>query len=620
MTQKTLTSFTGSTDSEKQQEGSENRESDVEESQVALFELTSDDFVNMGAADLCAQLDTEITITPASIRCNRSEVDATIEQLREIVEAGLANTHRRKSIAHSVNFALEEAGYGRSDARWAPATTEPFPDDVTIYQDDSVNLETLSDQGIPITDQLDEISGDTTLYTLSAEYLGITQGQYYAKQQERFERYLEVMRASLSGEVSDDIDDHYCSSCGRQTLPTYSDPLSDSNDKIDYNQTFAPLVSTSGQVRPLGGGSRQSTHKGRCVACLIAGFHFMHMHKVVRQTETNENDSRIFVPVGDFEKLTRVAGDLQQILSDLDSRVGDQNARTRTLGKLQTRSLPMQALDLYEQIYRKVNAEYSGGAFQAEVEYRPTELVTLVSEVGRTRDIKNLKRIKPADNAYRIISPDNFSPSAEEPDEEYWPVSDVLRWFAEAGEPGTLIPIKNNISNGIITGNLQSLEHGVSEFARGVLQSEIEMPGYATPHPRQLHTCFTTLIARTMTENDAITEEDIEAIRNVASSVGSVFHQGEDIGVLIGLQNAGTQQEFLRAFEKASMQAQKRSVDSPPAKFNTTHDDDVETVLRLINSDETFDRAKRMFVIHTALSAQYENATSRQNSKGGEAA
>lgn len=112
-----------------------------------------------------------------------------------------------------------------------------------------------------------------------------------------------------------------------------------------------------------------------------------------------------------------------------------------------------------------------------------------------------------------------------------------------------------------------------------------------------------------MTEDNVINDDEIEAIRSVASSIGSVFHQGEDIGVLIGLQNAGTQQEFLRAFEKASMQAQKRSVESSPAKFNATRDDDVETVLRLINSDETFDRAKRMFVIHTALAAQYENAT-----------
>jgi hypothetical protein len=269
----------------------------------------------------------------------------------------------------------------------------------------------------------------------------------------------------------------------------------------------------------------------------------------------------------------------------------------------------MQALDIYEQIYRRVNTDYSGSAFQAEVDYRPTELLSFVSEVGRTRDIKSLTRIQPAHNAYEIVAPDTFSPSAGDPEEEYWPINDVLSWYAEAGETGTLVPIKNDIAEGILKGNLQSLEHGVSEFGRGVLQNEIEMPGYATPHPRQLHCCFNTLITRTMTEDNVIDDDEIEAIRSVASSIGSVFHQGEDIGVLIGLQNAGTQQEFLRAFEKASMQAQKRSVESSPAKFNAARDDDVEAVLRLINSDETFDRAKRMFVIHTALAAQYENAT-----------
>jgi hypothetical protein len=580
----------------------------VEETGSRLFGFSADEFVNAGAADLAArlQVDIQIDVYPDRIVYEGDNLDDVLRQLRDFVEAE-QTTHRRKSIAHSVNHALKQQG-GESDARGIPPTTDPFPSDVTVYENDEVEVDRLGEQGVPITDELAEQTRATSVYTPSETYVGLTQEGDYDSQVDRFDRYHRALTAVLTGEV-EEVDEHSCVICGRTDLPSYDDPFSEENEKVDYNQTFAPLVSTSGQARPLGGGSRRSTHKGRCVACLVAGFHFAHMPKIVRQTGSNDNDARVFVPVGGFEELVGVSGDLQRILENLDVKVGDQSTRSRTLGQIQTLSLPLQALDLYERILRHVNRVSTGDAFQPEIQRRPTELISFVSGVDQTREIGDVRRIRPSSPAYDIVAPDRYRPSRDDRAREYWPISDVVRWFAEAGDRGTLLPEKDALGEGLLDGDLERLERGIVGIGRDVLQDQASLPGYARPHPRQLHQAFDTLMTRTTAEIEDIGDESIESIRNVASSIGSVFSSGDDIGVLIGLQNAGTQSEFLRAFEKASMQAQKQSLETAPQQFNTARDDDVERVLRLINDDETFKPTKRMFVIHAALAAQYENAT-----------
>lgn len=605
MSQRKLDSFTERSEGVKE---NETTESPTEPSQVSIFRLSADEFVNAGAADIAARLGSDVEVVPDDIGYEGSELESTLTRVRELIDAEL-KTSRRKSIAHSINFALEQGGIDQSDARWVPPATDPFPANLTVFEDDEVDVERLREQGVPITDELEEQTRTTQLYTLTGTYVGVNQQRSYGNQLDRFKRYHRALTAVLLGNV-EEVDEHACAVCGRTDLPTYDDPLSDSNEKIEYNQTFAPLVSTSGQARPLGTGSRRSTHRGRCVACLIAGFHFAHMPKIVRQTGSNDNDVRVFVPVGDFEELVRVSSDLQNILVGLDRRVGDQSTPSRTLGDIQSLSLPIQALDVYENILQRVNNQYSGGAFQAEVERRPTELVSFVSGVGQTREIGNVRRIRPSTPAYDIVAPGEFTPTRDSPAEEYWPVSGALRWLAEAGERGALLPEKDALGEGLLQGDLKRLERGVVGIGRQVLQGEVGLPGYARPHPRQLHQCFDSLMTRTTANTDLIGDEGIESIRNVASSIGSVFSGGDDIGVLISLQNAGTQSEFLRAFEKASMQAQKLSLENSPQQFNTARDDDVETVLRLIDNEESFEPTKRMFVIHAALAAQYRNATS----------
>ncbi|MEZ3118167.1 hypothetical protein RYH80_19815, partial [Halobaculum sp. MBLA0147] len=594
-------------------DGSEDTPASDEEAAVTLFRLSNDPFVNAGAAALAAALSDTVSVTADRLSCSAETVSGTVADLSGLVHDALGNTHRRTSIAHSINYALEEAGRGQDDPRWVPpaGVVEDFPEehDLTAFDDDEIDPERLAEHDVPETDSIAEFDNDQGLYVQSEEYIGNNTARQYNKQVEKLERYLEAFEAALTDAVDDDPEYYTCQCCGRADVPSYDDPLTD--EKVEYNQMFAPLASSSAVLKPLGSGGRTSGHKGRCVACLVAGFYFAVMAKAVRQTASDDNDARIFTPVGDFERLVPAMADIRTLREEngLDTPAGDQNVHRRTVGALNTRVVSLQALDIYEQFLQRVNPETDGEGLLAEPVYRPTTLRTFVSTLDRTRDIGSLELIDPDDDIYDRVA--NAEYELEDGTvRRYWPVQDILRWFAEFGDDDTQLAAKELLGEGVIHADLERLERGVFGFTRAQFRGDGRFPSYR-PHPADIQHYFTRLM--TQASLDAIDTESIEAIRRVASSIGSIFHDGDDISVLIGLQNAGTQTEFLRAFEKASMQAQKASTEDAPAQYNAARDDDVETVLELISDDATFEPAKRMFVIHAALSAQYENATNTED-------
>lgn len=589
--------------------GSSDRSSDQES--VVLFRLGTDPFVNAGAAALGAALPDRVSVTRTGLSCSPDDVEAILDDIAGLVTEATANTHRRTSIAHSINHALRQAGRDSGDARKVPPADEPFPDDLTVYEDDEIDPERLTAHDIPETESITEFDREQGLYVQSEEYIGNNSSAQFPKQLESATQYIDTFRAVLRGESSNE-EFFTCQSCGRSNLPSYNDP--ETGGKVTYNQTFSPLTSTSATVTPLGSGGRTSSHKGRCVACLVTGFYFAVMPKPVRQTASDENDARVFTPVGDFEELVPAMADIRALrdVRGLDAPLGDENVQQRTIGALNTRALGMQALDIYEQFLRQVNTETVGEGLTAETIHRPTELRAFVSENDRTRSIDEFERIEPGDAIYHRVAQgshelDNGSVR------QYWPVSDILRWYAEYGDVDTHLTEKQCLAEGVIHADLQRLERGVFGFLRAQFRNDGAFPYDVQLHPADL-THYFTRIMNQATAVDDIDTEDIESIRRVASSIGTVFHAGDDISVLIGLQNANTQTEFLRAFEKASMQAQKTSVEEAPARYNAARDDDVEAVLELISDDDTFEPAKRMFVIHAALAAQYENATDTSSS------
>lgn len=577
-------------------------------SQVTLFRLTADPFVNAGAAALAAQLPDQLETGSTRIRCKSDLVSTSVDDIRGVIQAALENTHRRTRIAHSINHALRQAGFQETDSRWVPSPGEPFPDGRTTYDDDEISADILDQRDIPETDSIQDFSGSQALYVQSGEYTGTNSSRHYPHQQEDAERYLTALKSLLQSESEEMFET--CQCCGRSDIPSYKDPVSD--DKVTYNQTFAPLASTGATLKPLGSGGRSTSHSGRCIACLVAGFYFAVMPKPVRQTASDDNDSRIFTPLGDFDRLIPAMRDIQGVRKDPDTPVGDENVRSRTVGNIRTCSQALQALDLFEVFIREVNSKTNDDGMLAEVIYRPTSLRTFVSRTGQTRVIESFDKIDSDDDIYDRV--DRIEHIVGDSTRGYWPVSDILRWFGEFGETGAHITEKQQLGEGIIYASLERLERGVFGFTRAQFRDDGSFPGYEQPHPADLTHYFTHIMSQATAER--IEQDDIEAIRQVASGIGNVFHAGDDISVLISLQNASTQSDFLRAFERASMQAQKQSTESPPAQYNASRDDDVQTVLELISNDETFKSAKRMFVIHAALAAQYENATGSSGSSG----
>lgn len=590
---------------------------------TVLFRLTNDPFVNYAAASLATQVGDSVEITSSRIYIPpEKDLDTALTRLRGVVEDALPQTHKRTSLAYSINSILDEIGADSTDSRRIQPPSEPFPAESnrshTIFDDDTVSPEELEEQGLLQRELADrDIDEDASLYAQSPTYVGTNRADQFPNQLEKFEDTFDAFEQTLRGTVS--ADDKSCMCCGSDQFPAYDNPVTD--EKVEYNQTFAILSSSSGQIRALGTGARRSSHRGRCVACLVAGFYFALMPKIVRQTGSNENDARVFVPVGDFSRLAGISADLylNNVLEDIDNPVGDDNAnsRQRTLGEMQTTAVKMQALDVYQSILRHLYTEYTGGAFDRELEYRPTELMTFVSELGRVRDINQVERISPEIPVYDILAKQQASDSVG----EYWPVEGVIRWFAETEGSGTrgLEEAKNTLADGIMNADLEQIRRGVVTIARGVERAGGEnTPGYARPHPANLHHFFSVIMQKATTSYDKIDSTAIESIQRVGSGIGRVFSDGDDVSVLINLQNASTQDEFLRAFEKAGMQAQKKSTETPPQQFDASRDDDVATVLSLITDSETFEPAKRMFVIHASLAAQYENSVNSSADAGGD--
>jgi hypothetical protein len=577
-----------------------------------LFRFTSDQFVNEGIAELARQLNNSGLVTVSSEAIHvapDTTVSTVVDELKDIIHRAIGRTHARTGVAREINTFLQKQGYDQQDERWIPPADEPFPGKtdggLTIYPDDAVSAEIVEEFGID-PDETPSIEGSKRgLYALSPEFVGNSSSKHFPDSHIlRFHRYFDAFSATLRGEH--DSDDATCMACGSTAMPAYKDV---DGEFLEYNLTFTVLASSSGRTKALGYGSRQSAHRGRCAACLVAGFYYSLMSKVVRPTNTSENDVRVFCPVGDLEELVNIRTDFRSIRSEIDTPTVDEYPGRQTLGQLRTASHGMQTIEFYEQVLRHLNKNVEGGIFEREITHRPTALSTYISEVGRTRNIRALETIDPNDWAYRAVKEREFG------DDQYWPVTDVLQWFTDldVADGARYLQSQNELAFGILNQDLATIEQAVFEFTK-ILERGDDAAAPYIPHQGFRSDYFSYVMSSTTTASDRIDDEAIESIKNVATSVGRLFHDRDDIGVLIKLQNASTPSTFLQAFEKAAMQAQKKSLDQAPMVWDASRDDDVSRVLQLVSDRETFDDVKRMFVIHASLAAQYKNAQESSNS------
>jgi hypothetical protein len=587
-------------------------------SNQTLFRFTGDQFVNEAIADLARQLTNHESIS-VDVRQDKIQIpddqpiDPVLEFIEGIIEAALSETHVRTAAAREINSALVEQGSSQQDERWIPPADRFFPGNsdspLTIYPDDTVDSEALSEVGIEPDGVSSVEESERGLYALNPEFVGNSSPRNFPKQVDRFRRYYDVFAATLQNEHIPD--EATCMTCGRTSMPAYKDV---EGDKLEYNQTFTILASASGRATSLGYSARDTAHQGRCAACLVAGFYYSLMEKFIRPTGTNENDVRVFCPVGNFEELVGIRTDFQS-LSDrhnIDPPTTDEYQGRQTIGQLWTNSHGMQVIEFYEHILRHINSVVTDkGMFERELKHRPTALTTYISEVGRTRTIRAIESIDPDSWAYDAVRQRSITADGDQDD--YWPVADVLGWFAnlDVSDDNKHLIVQDDLAFGILERSLARIERAMFEVTK--LLDRSDASAQYVPHPGYRADYFQHIMTQSTTVPDRIDDEAINSIRKVATALGRVFHGQDDIGVLIKLQNASSPTTFLQAFEKAAMQAQKRSHDEPPGRFETSRDDDVSRVLKLIGDRETFEPTKRMFVIHTSLAAQYENVRQQED-------
>lgn len=627
--QTTVQTFTDSDEEKQTQPRADN--TDEKQESVILFRWTDDPFVNEAAAELGRQLlnefGDEIKVRPTYIKAKPSDdISRIATWIKQRCKQALSNTHRRSTVAHQLNAIVEKVGKGSDDNRWVPPSDRPFPEgsneDLTIYPNDEVNTEVLEDNGLP-TDEMEYVDDDmSSLYTLSPTFVGNPSGYQFEKQLGRFERYLETYQQAVTGPFKQD--DAPCMLCGTSDMPTTKDV---EGENLEFNQSFNILSTASAVSVPLGMGGRRPSHKGRCVACLLAGFYYTLMSKVVRFKNRESCGGsfpiavqRVFTPRGDFEKLVDIRGDFDtDLLTWIDTPTTNSHTRRGTLEATRTGSRALQTLQFYESVLRYVNREYTQDHYEFAIEHRPTALISYTSarqKSGRpVRSIREVESIDPDTWAYGAVREQIIGNSDGKDDisgENYWPFDDVFKWYARLDE--IAIETLDNLGYGVLERNLKRLARGHFEVAKSLERKQGANVPYVLPIQRTSHYFTTIMQQATHDTADSIDGEAIESIKRVASNVGEVFYERDDISVLIALQNSNTSAEFLDAFEKASMQTQKKaSVEE--GSHSWSGQNDVAQVLKLINDSETFETAKRMFVIHASLSAQYTNA---QRASGGE--
>lgn len=591
-----------------------------------LFHLSDDPFVNEAAAEIGRQLANEglVHITPTRIEIvDGADAAKVIDWIESLFSEALEQTHCRTTVAHRINAVLDDLGGGTDDDRRVPTPTTHFPepeDDLTVFPDDEVDESVLDEMGVP-HDEIEYIDDDpSSLYKLSPTYVGTPSGYSFGSQYDRYQRYLDTYLDTITGDF--ESDDPACMLCGSTEMPTTKDVT---GKKLEFNQSFDIRSTSSSVAVPLGMGGRTTSHSGRCVACLLAGFYYTLMLKVVRFSGREPRGGsyevpiyNVFTPRGDFEELVNIRGDFDHnLLTWIDEPTSNGRARRETLPAVSTPSRGLQALQFYEAVLRHVNNEVTRDYYDYTVEHHPTALVSYATATMKSgnpiRDIAQIEAIDPGTWGYSAMR--QRSIVTDDGTNDYWPFDGVLDWYARLDEDEVSTETLDALGFGILDRDLKQLARAHFEIAKALERTQGGAAPY-TPSIRRASDYFTYIMQHATPTTDRIDEEAIESIKRVASNLGQTFYQRDDISVLIALQNASTSDEFLAAFEKASMQAQKKASADDGGSDSWSGHNDVAEVLKLITDSETFEPAKRMFVIHASLSAQYMNA--QRGSDGGD--
>lgn len=578
-----------------------------------LFRLSDDEFVNEAIAELIRKADTSdlLDVTPTEIKGTESDLEAILTQLSE--GQLYSNTHRRTTDVRYFNAYMED-----SDGK-IPSAKRPFPEDEDVYSEGEITESILEQRDIS-TDSFPDSS--STIYSKSPFYIGKPIERGWGT--DRIERYKKIFYDILFGGESCDPE-HSCRCCGRSDLPNWKY----NGENIDYNQTFAPFITKSGRPKSQGqSGSQKSNYRGRCVACLVAGFAYSLITKPYYTIDPGEY--RIFCFRGDFTSLLSIRKSYEKdILAEVDSDYDESDPSEYS--KALPSNLPSRSHSDEGQLFtilsklnqatysREFYSENKGSKSFIQNTTGATVYTSSSSKGGQpVRGITSVSSYNFDESVFYCLQKVEYDRSDILDTVSYYPYQ-FIESLSGVTEPNTDIDIYpqmvSRIAKGLLSENISQIESGLFGLAKPVVNNQavcttsINLLGGRK---------YIEMVLQNMTQ---LNEDEMEALSSVGGSIGEIFDTRDDVSVLIGLKNSNQLDQFLNSLERAGMEAMKKALvrgETVP-KYSAVRDDHLTTTLEVLSDEEKFDSAKKVLVTQASFSALYQNsAESNSDSNGGE--
>lgn len=575
-----------------------------------LFKLSDDEFVNEAVAELVRKSIDEsdtLEVTETEIKGTESDLSSILSLLSDSLL--YSNTHRRTTDARYVNAYTDNS---------IPSASEPFPEDEEVYADGEVTKESLEKRDIP-TENFPNSS--SSLYSKSPFYTGAPIARGWST--DRITRYKEIFESVLFGGDSCDPE-HACRCCGRSDLPNWKYD----GENVEYNQNFTPQITKSGRPKSQGqSGSQKSNYRGRCVACLVAGFAYSLITKPYYTIDPGEY--RIFCLNGDFESLLSVRKSYNQdVLANIDSDYSETDPEdySKTLPSnlpSQSRSDEGQLFSLLSKLNQATYEQEFSGEYNDEKSIvqnitgatvfnssdskggQPVRGITSVSSYSFEKSVSYYLQPVEYDNPNTIGTT------------TYYPhqMIDSLSGVMEPNSDIDLYPqMVSRIAEGLMSENISQIESGFFGLAKPVVNNQAICTN-------TIHLLGGRKYIKVVLENmTQLSEDEMEALSSVGESLGQLFDTRDDVSVLIGLKNANQLDQFLNSLERAGMEAMKKSLvrgETVP-KYSAVRDDNLTKTLEVLSDEDKFDSAKKVIVTQASFSALYQNSAESNSESNGD--
>lgn len=586
-------------------------------SQKILFKVPENDpFVKSAMANIVYILDKELSsiqYNDQEVKIDDNEVDNALDIIYdEIFKNSISRTHRLSRPAKEVNNKYKEI----NDEMFFDNPKTYFPnqnEDSTQFEDNRISPEDISSV-TPLDTEFD-FDSERAIYRLRESYVGNTGYVEFEGALDRAEQSYDVFSNVLIGNLeSDDV----CSCCGRSDMITSSinqeldvtrhyntdkDQEESVNSgskayRVEFGQSMTPYMTKSGSTRPCGIGKGDSYIEGRCASCVFLGFYYTLMKKPMDVISYSDSNFHILCPTGKFTDLVNISKILDNELKDLTE--GD-TVRARTLDLIRTESDNAKYIHFFE----KLRKGFEKSESLTETTMLPIGVISVYTTTDKSnqgvRGFKSFEIIDSQTRIPQIIEP--YEVKIDDIVEKVDPISDLVIPFidfqsGDNNEPG--VEFKDIFCEGIIKNDLDKVERGAFNIFKTYHSNKESLNGNLYSPTR-----LSNYTNKVMNIPEKITDEQLKAIRNVGSSLGQEFHN--EMSVMISLQNASSQSQFLQAFEKAGMQAFKKGSSSASESGYTPHTNDIEHVVKLLTDEETFEVTKKLIVIHASFSGHYEN-------------